>query len=201
MVKRIEWNRKAVLDLAYMVCVTPRTGSTSLMDCLRRTGVAGHIAEYPNAASQNGVYGVMVSMDVYPRPLPESFLPLARQYKYVYLYRENIIAQAISWEIARQTGRWQTTDELTENQPVYNDYQINKAIQRIYLDNYNWSIWLENKTPILRISYEELARDFTEGVRKILRFLGLPDVSVIPKLEKIGNDINNEWLEKWREGA
>lgn len=188
-----------MLDLAYMVCVTPRTGSTSLMDCLQRSEVAGYIADYPNAVVENGVYGVMVSMDVYPQPLFESFeLPEARQYKYVYLYRENITAQAISWELARQTGRWQTTDDLTDKQPVFNDYQINKAMQRIYLDNYNWSIWLENKTPILRISYEELERDFTEGVRKILRFLGLPDVSVTPRLEKIGNDINNEWLEKWK---
>lgn len=183
-------------DLAYMICTTPRTGSTVLLGMLRKTAIAGYPVEYPEGFSYKGVFGTMVHMS---QMTPILTLPQAKRYGYIHLYREDIVSQAVSWNLAGQTGRWRSFQPATRIEPVYDPEGIGLGVQRIQEDNQRWSIWLENKSPVLKISYEELSKDYIRGTMKILGFLGLPKRAVEPPMSKIGTSLNIEWAERWKE--
>lgn len=184
-----------ILDLAYMICTTPRTGSTALMKALESSGVAGIPAEYPDAVSSSGVFGTMVHASQVHDSL---MLPLAKRQAYIHLYREDLVFQAVSWVMASQTGRWHSHHKAVD-EVIYDPDGISKGVERIRLDNLMWSDWLEGKSPVLRISYETLSLNYRIGTQEILKFLGLPKRKIVPKLLKIGTGRNIEWVEKWKE--
>lgn len=183
------------LDLAYMICTTPRTGSTVLLGMLRKTAVAGYPVEYPDSIYYKGVYGVMIQMG---QTTTNFDLPPAERYGYIHLFREDVVAQAVSLTIASQTGRWHSYHSA-KREPVYDSEGISLAVQKIQQDNLAWTTWLEDKSPVLRISYETLSSDYIRGTLRILGFLGLPKRAVEPPLSKVGTDRNIEWAERWKE--
>lgn len=186
---------EAVLDLAYMICTTPRTGSNVLMGMLRKTAVAGYPVEYPDRVDYKGVYGVMVHAS---QLTPSLELPPAKRYGYIQLFREDVVAQAVSWNIASQTKRWRS-DQQAKQEPVYDPEGISLGVRKIYEDNRNWSNWLADKSPVLRVSYETLSANYTIGTLMVLDFLGLPKRGVQPPISKVGTDLNTEWIERWKE--
>lgn len=186
---------EAVLDLAYMICTTPRTGATALLGMLRRTAVAGYPVEYPDSVPYKGIYGIMVHHN---QLTPSLALPPAKRYAYIHLYRGDVVAQAVSWNIASQTGRWHSYHS-PKREAVYDPEGISFAVNRINQDNEDWSNWLKDKSPVLKLSYETLAADYTRGTMKVLEFLGLPKVAVAPPLSKVGIGLNVEWAERWKE--
>lgn len=186
---------EAVLDLAYMICTTPRTGATALLGMLRRTAIAGYPVEYPDRVDYKGIYGVMVHHN---QLTPTLELPPAKRYAYIHLYRKDIVAQAVSWNIAAQTSRWRSY-QAAKTDPVYDSEGISFGVKRIQEENKTWTSWLENKSPVLKLPYETLSEDYTRGTLKVLSFLGLPKIAVEPPISKIGNNTNIEWAERWKE--
>lgn len=139
---------------SYLICATPRSGSTLLCGLLRSTGVAGRPDSYfrlPDEASwahrwriardpgetfdyqdyvraalaegttDNGVFGARImwgTMEevvaklgvVHPGLAGDDLGLLTRAFgrtRFVHLWRDDTVAQAVSWALAEQTNCWQ----------------------------------------------------------------------------------------------
>lgn len=129
-------NYKPNYRKAYIIGITPRSGSTLLCDLLVSTGVAGNPKEYFNSdymnlpkynqmpsldryvstiinetKTENGVFGIKISFGQ-ARPLIEKKLlkQLVPDAKVVNLFRRNIVRQATSLHIAAKTNYFHTGD-------------------------------------------------------------------------------------------
>lgn len=168
---------------AYLLCGTPRTGSTLLCGLLRSTGVAGRPESYFRAPDEqvraerwglvhpdgsisygdfvraairegstgNGLFGARImwgTMDelvaklgaVYPDlagaddELPARALGPTR---FIHLWREDTITQAVSWARAEQSGHWQSGDAVVGS-PRFDFQLIDELVDTIRQHNAAW---------------------------------------------------------------
>lgn len=235
---------------AYLICGTPRTGSTLLCDLLRSTAIAGRpesyfrlpdeqswadrwrlarprkeafdYDDYVRAAvvagsSPNGVFGARVMWGtleeivtklgtVYPDCAGADRELLTRAFghtRFVYLWRDDPVAQAVSWARAEQTHFWHDGDAaLPGNEPCFDFEQIHTLVQTIDEHNAAWRDWFAvfNVQPHL-VRYEALATDPAGVTRGILDFLGLHlpvDRAIVSRRRRQADQLNHDWIARYR---
>ena len=226
---------------SYLVCGTPRTGSTYLCDLLASTGVAGQPESYfrePDqldwaarfgvqaaadgtfdyrafvdgavraGASPNGIFAARIMWGTLDVILPglkasparadidvlsEVFGPLLL----VHLHRRDVIAQAVSWARAEQTGYWQQGD-AAHGEPQLHLDQVDGLVRTIREHNAAWSAWFSQQgvQPHV-VVYEDLIDDPRGTVLGILQRL---EVVAPPGWEprsthvRQSDGVNRDWV-------
>ncbi len=234
--------------MSYLVCGTPRTGSTYLCDLLASTGVAGKPESYfrePDqhdwarrfgvrvsndgsfdysafvrgvvraATGPNGVFAARImwgtldavvgklrkspgatDVDV----LGEAFGPL----RFVYLRRVDVVAQAVSWARAEQTGYWQQGDAVGV-EPRLDLGQVDDLLRVIRDHNDAWRAWFAvQEVEPLEVTYERLIGDPARTVRGLLDGLGLvAPTDWRPRSIHVrqADEVNQEWMREFRDAA
>ena len=156
--------------------------------------------------SRNGVFGVKAhSFDFeevvrqYPEIL-ERLSPLT----YIYIERKDKVAQAVSMAKAAQTGAWVSYAKLQRAGNLHYDKDlIAKCLGFLERQNQDWQRWFEaNRIEPFVVTYENLAEDAEGVVRGIVELLGAendePQKVQNPKLEKQGDETNEEWAARFR---
>jgi hypothetical protein len=162
---------------SYLICSTPRSGSTLLWVLLQSTGIAGRpesyfrlsdeptwvdqwrIARDPDGSfdyrdyvqaairdgsTENGVFGsrvmwgtmdeIVAKLNTVYRDLAGADLDLLSRVlgrtRFVYLYRGDAVAQAVSWARAEQTGYWHHGD-TSANESHFELDQIQGFVEMI----------------------------------------------------------------------
>lgn len=133
------------------------------------------------------------------RVLIEQFFP---QPRFVFVWREDVAAQAVSWAKAIQTGRWHHWDSPTaEVEPRFDFNQIDALAQEAARHNAAWRGWFsENRIDALHVRHEDLVNDMDGVTREVLAFLGidLPPGSVVaPRTVRAGDARNKEWVARY----
>jgi trehalose 2-sulfotransferase len=235
---------------AYLLCGTPRTGSTLLCGLLQSTNVAGRPESYfrvldeqtwanrwrllrrpdgtfnhhdyvraaiATGTTPNGVFGARVmwgTLDeiviklssVYPELAGADLQLLMRAFgrtRFVYLWRTDVLAQAVSWARAEQTQFWQDGDERFQaHQPQFDFEQIRTLVQTIAEHNTAWRNWFARfRVQPHVVQYEELIADPAGVTRRILNFLGLtmpPNLVITPGTRRQADDLNADWIARYR---
>jgi trehalose 2-sulfotransferase len=235
---------------AYLICATPRTGSTLLCDVLRSAEVAGRPESYfrlldeqawaerwqlaRNAAgafdhrdyvraavvegsSPNGDFGARVMWGtleeivarlraVHRDHASTDLDVLARAFgrtRFVYLWRDDTLAQAVSWARAEQTHFWQAGDAARPGyEPRFDFEQIHALVQTIGEHNAAWRVWLTTfGVQPHRLRYEDLAADPVGVTRGILDFLGLrlpADGAIVSRRRRQADQLNDDWMARYR---
>lgn len=185
----------------YLLCFVNRSGSNLLAWALRSTGRLGKpkrepfshpeiverarrwkaatLAEYTAAvlrrgSSANGVFGVKVSADQLLWLARERIIPdVIKDPAYVYVTRRDLLGQAISLTIARQTGRWSTKLQ-GHGEPEYDPLAIAEAAQWIVESQaqFEYFFAIHGIEP-LRVSYEDLDADLEGTVTLVAQHLGV----------------------------
>jgi LPS sulfotransferase NodH len=236
----------------YLICGTPRTGSTLLCGLLRDTGIAGRPESYfrlPNEQSwadswhlprddqgsfdyrdyvraaiaagstPNGVFAARVmwgTLDemvaklgaVHP-DLPSTGADLdllTRAFgrlRFVHLWREDTVAQAVSWARAEQTGFWQHDDpRLPGHEPRFDYAQIHDLVQTINEHNDSWRRWFATfDVRPHTVRYEDLTTDIAGVTSGIVRFLGLElpaGHAFVPRHRRQADQLNHDWIRRYR---
>ncbi|MDQ6675249.1 MAG: Stf0 family sulfotransferase [Chloroflexota bacterium] len=235
---------------AYLICATPRTGSTLLCDLLRSTEIAGRpesffrlpdeqswadrwrlarnraggfdYGGYVRAAvvagsSPNGVFGARVmwgTLEEIVTKLGTAYRDLAgadlqlltRAFgdtRFVYVWRDDTVAQAVSWARAEQTHFWHEGDTaLPGYEPRFDFEQVHTLVQTIDEQNAAWRDWFArfNVRPHL-VRYEVLATDPAGVTRSILDFLGLhlpADRVIVSPRRRQADQLNHDWIARYR---
>lgn len=138
--------------------------------------------------------------------------------RYVYLWREDVLRQAISLVRARQTGFWHDTGEPDrpgpwqpqleqlppEEDPRYDAAAIGEHVREIGEHNAAWRAWFAaagiSPHPV---RYEDLAADPVGVTRGILDFLQLdlpPGRVITAPNRRLADGITQRWIERYRRG-
>jgi LPS sulfotransferase NodH len=126
--------------------------------------------------------------------------------RFIWLRRENCVAQAISHYRAIRSGRWsEAAREPAPAEPVdipYNGAEILRLTQGAERDASFWARFLAGaEETTLPLTYEQLAADFPETVRRVLDFLGLPaaEIDIPPPVYRRQADATSlDWEARFR---
>lgn len=155
--------------------------------------------------SANGVFGVNVhyfdfeeALSLHPKML-ERLLPLT----YIYIRREDKIAQAVSMVKAAQTGAWVSLANPKSENLQYDRDLISRCLSFVEQQDRGWARWFEqnNISPFVVI-YESFAAHPSIIVRSITELLGVqsdpPQQVLTPQFDKQSDDISREWITRYR---
>jgi len=242
---------------SYIVCATPRCGTTLLCDLLADTGVAGRPdsffrhqsipwwADYLNVSVANWgdeykfdqsylsavllegtggtqVFGMRLMWEsvgdlsiglesLYPG-LPSDSARFQSAFGppvYVYLSREDKVAQAVSRLKAEQTGLWHVDADGTERErvkqgqaPVYDALGLAEQVTKLEEEDAAWANWFSRQgIEPLRITYEMLSAGPKAVVATVLSALGLDPAiagTVEPRTMKLADNESRKWAARFR---
>lgn len=128
---------------------------------------------------------------------------------FVFLRRADVVAQAVSWLRAEQTGTWYIggNGEIgggagTGEPPCFDAGRIGRLVEVIGEHNMAWEAWFASAgVRPHRVSYEELDADMAGVTLGILGFLGfdVPDGRVIvSRHERQADELSARWIERYR---
>jgi trehalose 2-sulfotransferase len=184
-------------------------GAFGYADFVRAARVAG--------STDNGVFGAKLmwgTLDevvdklgvVYPDLAGQDVALLQKAFgrtRFVLLRRGDVLAQAVSWLRAEQTGTWHVGDPGTNgHSPRYDRDAIAGLVKMIDEHNAGWEGWFASVgvQPYL-VEYEALEADLEGVTRGILEFLGLelPEGhAIVPRHRRQADDLNRQWIDRYR---
>jgi LPS sulfotransferase NodH len=137
-----------------------------------------------------GLTDLQVIQAVFPAP------------RFVWLTREDVLAQAVSWWKSITSGKW-TDGQAVIGEPSFDFDRVAGRVRRIEEQTQAWRGWLErNAVDPLQLTYEELAADPTSAARRVLEFVGVDipaDLVVEPSTVQQADALNEDWIRRYRE--
>jgi len=187
--------------LFYMLCSSPRCGSTWLCTLLWRTGLAGAPDEYFNyyatmlhyarrwpvrtladytrevlrrRTGPNGVFGVKCHYDQFRliRDLPR-VMEQIQPLRFIHLDRADEVAQAVSAAFAVRSGQLRSFEPV-QREPVYSAAHIDRRLAMTRQFRAQWTKFFASaKVEPHRVLYEDLLAAPEATIDGILRYLGV----------------------------
>jgi LPS sulfotransferase NodH len=121
---------------------------------------------------------------------------------YVFMTRDDGLAQAVSWWKSITTGKW-IDGESRQSEPRFDAAGIAGRLRQIDAHNEAWRRWFAaGRVEPLAVTYEGLVSDPSGEARRILEFVGIEvpaDFAAVPRTEVQADPVNREWIERYRE--
>lgn len=240
---------------SYVICTTPRSGSTLLCRLLQETGVAGHpqswfhrpsvddwrsdlglsavansddsLRETVDAAIGRGrgaspIFALRLQQHSFHHLMSclrqlapdsttdvETLTTVFGRARLIYLSRTDVLAQAVSYVRASQTGLWHRNADGSElerlappREPIYDRVAIATELAALTAQNDAWREWfeVEQVTP-LTLTYEQLAQNPIGVLGHILDDLGFdPAVcsTVATPTARLSDRTNRAWIARFQ---
>jgi LPS sulfotransferase NodH len=122
----------------------------------------------------------------------------------IYVYRPDVISQAVSFWRAVQTRVWRgRPDPVRDARATYHAGAIAHVVTMLRGQEQGWRNWFaEAGVEPMEISYPVLWRNLTEVVGSILEQLGLDrQLAPAPVLERQADQRSDEWVDRYRADA
>lgn len=160
--------------------------------------------------------GLLAGLAGSPAPDGGDLAVLQREFgcvRFVYLYREDSLAQAVSWLRAEQTHAWYEggSGEITDpgaprtapGRAAYDAAAITALLHTVEEHHAAWLDWFSaHGVRPLTVRYEDLDADMGGVVHGVLAHLGVtppPDVTIAPRHRRQADGLNEEWIRRYRE--
>jgi LPS sulfotransferase NodH len=138
-----------------------------------------YIKELINRRTLNGIFSAKIQWWEFVSFLdnPEG-VALFQNAKFIHLYREDLLAQAISLHISQETGRWGFDHLITtpsETNPNFlHSRQIDSYLEEIASHDMHWRMFFaRNQILPLTVSYECLTDDPSQVLRSMVNAFSL----------------------------
>ncbi len=214
-----------------ILCTEERSGSHLLAQHMATTGLLGRPYEYfntpgmrfeipdypepveeqlivalPLGTTPNGVFAVKLHAWTMDRVLP--YIDLVHDLgdiHFVYLTRLDVLGQAISLELARQTNIWASNRISWANgsNPEYNKERIEGTIFELLHCRTRWEAYFSrNGIGPLRLSYERVVDEPQSIVEEVARYVGVAERPKIGthfwhEFKRQAGSVNKEWRERY----
>jgi trehalose 2-sulfotransferase len=163
-------------------------------------GVFGAKLMWPHLADVldklRAVHGGLPDRELLQRSFPRT--------RFVWIRRDDLVAQAVSFSMAIQTDEW-TADAVgrTGGEPEFDFEQIHRFHRDLEAHNEGWRRWFErNGICPHEVRYESLSADMAGTARGVLAFLGIglpADARLEPQHERQADGLNAEWAARYRQ--
>jgi LPS sulfotransferase NodH len=124
--------------------------------------------------------------------------------RFVWIRRDDAVAEAVSWAKAVQTGQW-TARQAPLTEPRFDFEQIDALYHLVRVHDGCWRRWFAaHAVEPYRVMYEELATAPEQVTQDVLGFLGLeprkpPENPVA--FARQADAVNEEWMKLYRQRA
>jgi LPS sulfotransferase NodH len=231
--ERLDFNHFGPLQKSYIVASSYRCGSQYLCWRLWQTGRLGAPSEVLNPtselrvlmnrfkasspadyiakllahrASRNGVFGMKAHFHHFEAFLKDypALLEVLSPLTYIYINRNDKVAQAVSMVKALQTDWWTSRMEEGPTPALrYDREMIAKCMEDIEQQDLTWRQWFDaHDVRPFQVTYDELTADSASVVRNIVELLGVQDDERdevdVPPARKQGDETNQAWIERFR---
>lgn len=164
--------------------------------------LTAHLAAVRARRSSGGWFGMKLHHHHLIRwqhhPTLAALLAAAR---WIRIEREDHLAQAVSWELALQTGQWASWQPAGRRPPRYSARRIARRLRALDRGRRFWDDFLASRSPVT-LTHEELVRAPEATVRRVLAELGVDGAAAVavpaPELRRQGNSRNRSWMERFR---
>ena len=209
-----------------VICSTPRCGSHMLGHALFETKKFGFPLEYANPAnlaewklrfneedtlkvmetlktirtSDNGVFGIKLHYQHLTQFSSfEQVLETFEDPYFVVLTRDNLLKQAVSLDIANQTGVWIEGQEPIASEVEFDTERVREALKDIIIDSASWKYLLSiHNCRFLDLSFSDVAGDIAGAITKIADFMNVDiDTTMVSNelvTKKQGSSVNQKWF-------
>ena len=231
--ERLDFNHFGTLRKSYIVASSYRSGSQYLCWRLWQTGLLGAPSEVLNPTSElrilmnrfkarsptdyiaklvarrtsrNGVFGMKAHFHHFEAFLKDypALLEVLSPTTYIYITRQDKIAQAVSMAKALQTDTWTSRmEEGPKPAVIYDREMIAHCLADIERQDLTWRQWFEahNITPFA-VTYSDLTADAADVVRGIIEYLGVqndePEEVDVPPARRQADETNQEWIKRFQ---
>jgi LPS sulfotransferase NodH len=217
-----------VRQRGYAICTQPRSGSNLLCKVLSSTDQLGYALEYFNGpgrralglpdypdapklqieavlrlgATPNGVYAVKLfagQFAAFSRRL--RWMDLLPNLHFVYLTRDDLLGQAISWARALQTEQYRST-QPAKRPAVYDADLIRSRLTAIVRERAQWEAFFA-RTGIepLRIVYERFLEDQPSYVDRVASLVDIENPVIDQRRVNLviqRDAVTEEWKQRFR---
>ena len=174
-----------------------QTGESSTSECLK--------AVMQRRTSPNGVFGIKVHYS--HLPVFGGLTGLSKLFPnphFVLLTREDVMAQAVSLAVARQTGAWIAQQQQSGATPRYNFEDIDQGLRRILFENSSWRYTLAaSGAKYMELNFDEVKANTANTVLRIADFLeqdiDASRIPITPVTKKQSSELNQQWLNRFIE--
>jgi len=211
----------------FLIANTPRSGSHLLGHSLSETRQHGVPLEYFNPAnvvywyerfgvsttqelipflfkyrtSRNGYFGVKADWGQYKNLCNTIHFDSLNFTKIVWIQRNNLLKQAVSYAIAKQTRQW-ISAMPKQGEAEYDYSEIVKCARKIRNWNQNWKSHFETTSvPVLQTKYEDIIGNPQQELEKIAKFINPEHKGMIDltkqTLKQTGK-LNHDWISHFR---
>jgi LPS sulfotransferase NodH len=197
--------------ISFIVCATPRCGSSLLCELLASTELAGAPTEFfdleqmgefqrlwgtatlddyvealfAKKTSPNGVFGIKTHyhqlVDAFGAVEPFGRFP---NLHLVYVRRLDRLRQAVSFARATQTEQWSSLHKAPVVPPTYDREQIRLMLHWIEREEAAWEyLFGDSGAPLYRVIYEDFVESIEKTLIDVVRFLEieLPPAFEVPE--------------------
>lgn len=155
--------------------------------------------------SSNGVFGLKIHWSNYVRirDLHDfAFEMLPQQVTWIHIQREDLVAQAVSYVKAEQSGVFALSGRgpRLAGPVFFDDDALVEAFHRFRDGGRNWSEFFARSgiTPI-EVTYEALDADYDGTIARVLAELVFTDVAVPPPIHRRqADEVNAAWAARFR---
>ncbi len=139
---------------------------------------------------------------------PEGLRSFFSDLRFIWLRRENKVAQGISHYLARKSGTWHRwvreipTRQSSAAEVPYDFEAIKECVTTAEAEDAGWTHFLTGcAEQTLTLTYEELAADYSRTVARVLSFMGLslPEGEIpMPAFHRQATARSLEWEQRYR---
>jgi LPS sulfotransferase NodH len=183
-----------------------RNGGIDLYLRYRRRSFPPFIAQLAmNRATPNGVFSMKLMArhftEIVDRGYDHELFP--GRIVWIRMRRHDTVRQAVSWARAIQSRRYHSTQTLAERAAVYDRALIDHQLGLIHEDRATWTAFLDSgRIRPLDLWYEDVTADYEGTLASVFDHADLdqPDAWPDPPLQKLADDLTDEWVQRYDAG-
>lgn len=188
----------------YCIFMIPRSGSTLLTEILAASGKLGFPGEhfvpdvlrtfsltfsdiftsyenflFSKLRSENGVFGIEIESERLQEE-PE-FFSTVKNWRHIYIWRKDVLAQAISYQISIETGVWHNFSN-SRHDDKFHYISRNSILEKVNFllnaEKFFTAFFNEHGISPYTLSYEDLIADPVNHGRSIAEYMGIDSSSM-----------------------
>lgn len=167
-------------------------------------------------SSKNNVFAMKLLFDQFEPYMELNVIrKFIHKFKFIWLLRKDVLSQAVSMHIAKETDEWTSFNEKQNKEKEnknrrefveYDESKIDRFLRKLAKDNLNWIEFFSiNQLDYLPVTYEDVLSNTNQVCHSICNFCGVETNYQFSlkqaTFKKQGDDLNERFRDAFRKSS